>query len=90
MPAPVAANRAGGLVAQVGSTTSDAEAKGLLKALGSRISGRATWVEKADVGGKTWYRAVVGSFAGASDANQFCAALKAAGRACLVRAGKPG
>jgi cell division septation protein DedD len=89
-PAPVPANRAGGLVAQVGAATSDAEAKGLLKALGARIEGRTTWVERADVGGKTWYRAVVGSFAGGSDAAQFCAALKAAGRGCFVRPGKPG
>ena len=85
-----AAKRTGGPVAQIGSVTSDADARGLLRALGSRIGGRATWVEKAEVGGRTWFRAVVGGFGDSADANRFCAELKAAGRACLVRAGKSG
>ncbi|MBX3482611.1 SPOR domain-containing protein [Phenylobacterium sp.] len=90
-PAPAAAPpRTGGMVAQVGSSTSEADAKGILAKLGSRTEGRATWVEKAEVDGKTRYRAVVGGFGGAADANRFCADLKAAGRACLVRAGKAG
>jgi hypothetical protein len=42
-------------------------------------------VEKADVGGRTWYRAVVGGFADSGEANGFCANLKAAGRGCFVR-----
>ena len=88
-PAP-AARRASGLVAQVGASPSDADAKGLLAALGARVEGRQTWVEKADVGGKTWYRAVVGGFADGADAQAFCSGLKAAGRACFLRPGKPG
>ncbi|WP_293365440.1 SPOR domain-containing protein [Phenylobacterium sp.] len=80
-----APQKAGGLVAQIGASPSDADARGLLKALGGRLGGRAAWVEKADVGGRTWYRAVVGGFADAADANGFCAGLKAAGRGCFVR-----
>jgi len=89
-PPPAAPRRAAGLVAQVGASPSDADARGLLAALSSSLGGRQTWVEKAAVGGKTWYRAVVGGFADGSEAAGFCAGLKAAGRGCFVRAGKPG
>ena len=85
-PAPSGATgRVGGLVAQVGASPSDADARGLIAALGSRLGGREAWVEKARVEGRTWYRAVVGGFADAGEANGFCAALKAAGRGCFVR-----
>lgn len=83
--APASAARAGALVAQVGASPSDADARSLIAGLGSRLGGREAWVEKADVGGRTWYRAVVGGFATSSDANDFCAGLKAAGRGCFVR-----
>ncbi|HEY0646807.1 SPOR domain-containing protein, partial [Phenylobacterium sp.] len=80
-----APRRTGALVAQVGASPSDADARGLLAALGSSVGGRETWVEKAAVGGRTWYRAVVGGFADAGEASGFCAGLKAAGRDCFVR-----
>ncbi|MEW5688363.1 MAG: SPOR domain-containing protein [Pseudomonadota bacterium] len=89
-PAQPAAPRAGAFVAQVGAGGSDAEARGLLSGLAPALGGRATWVERAVVGGKTWYRAVVGDFADSAEASRFCGELKAAGRACFVRAGKPG
>lgn len=82
---PRTPGRAGGLVAQVGASPSDADARGLIAALGSRLGGRDAWVEKADVEGRTWYRAVVGGFADSGEANGFCAGLKAAGRGCFVR-----
>lgn len=81
--APVA--RRGGLAAQVGASPSDADARSLLANLGSSVHGRETWVEKAVVGGRTWYRAVVGGFADAGEANGFCEGLKASGRGCFVR-----
>ncbi|MBL8771956.1 MAG: SPOR domain-containing protein [Phenylobacterium sp.] len=89
---PVArfAPAAGGIVAQVGAAPSVADAQNLLTTLGRRVEGRTTWVETAQVGGKTWRRALVGGFASAADAQAFCAELKSAGRACFVRAGKPG
>lgn len=83
--APSGPRRTGGLVAQVGASPSDADARGVLASLGASTGGRETWVEKAAVGGKTWYRAVVGGFADAADASGFCAGLKASGRACFVR-----
>jgi hypothetical protein len=76
---------AGGLVAQIGATPSDADARRMIAGLGSRLGGREAWVEKADVDGRTWYRAVVGGFADSGEANGFCANLKAAGRGCFVR-----
>lgn len=87
-PAPQAAAstpRRGGLAAQVGASPSEPDARSLLAALGSSVDGRETWVEKAVVGGRTWYRSVVGGFADAGEANGFCAGLKASGRGCFVR-----
>lgn len=84
-PAP-----AGGLVVQVGASPSEAEAQGLLTALGSSLDGRQSWIETAQVGGKTWRRAIVGGFADGAEAARFCAGLKAAGRGCFVRAARPG
>lgn len=89
-PATPAPARAGGFVAQVAAAASEAEARALLNALAPALGGRSTWVERAVVGGKTWHRAVVGDFAGSADAGQFCAELRAAGRACFVRPGRPG
>lgn len=88
-PAPAApaspAARRGGVAAQIGASPSDADARNLLANLGSSVDGRETWVEKAVVGGRTWYRAVVGGFADAGEANGFCEGLKASGRGCFVR-----
>jgi hypothetical protein len=92
-PAPrrtTAAARPGGMVVQVGASTSEPEARGLLKALGAALADHESWVETAQVGGKTWRRAVVGGFTDAADAARFCAGLKAAGRGCFVRAARPG
>jgi hypothetical protein len=94
--APVAASkpaaasaprRTGGPVAQVGASTSEAEARGLIAQLGPNLGGREAWVETAMVGGKTWRRAVVGGFTDPGEASAFCATLKAAGRDCFVRGG---
>jgi len=86
-PTTTPARGRSGLVVQVGASTSEAEAKGLLKTLGR---GREGWVETATVDGKVWRRAVVGGFADGAEATRFCADLKAAGRSCFVRPGKPG
>lgn len=84
-PAPQPARR-GGLVAQVGAVASEADARALLSSMSDRIAGQPTWVEAADVGGRTWRRAIVGGFADGPAAARFCADLRAAGRACFVRA----
>ncbi len=87
-PAPVAVSVAApgsGLVAQLGAAASDASARALLASLGGRLGGRKVWVEKADVAGKTWYRAVAGGFSNSAEAGQFCAGFKSAGLSCFVR-----
>jgi cell division septation protein DedD len=87
---PSAAAAGGGMVVQVGASTSEAEARALITALGASLAGRQAWVETAQVDGKTWRRALVGGFADAADASRFCAGLKAAGRGCFVRAARAG
>lgn len=89
-PRAAAATPGGATVVQVGASTSETEARALITALGARLGGRRAWVETAQVAGKTWRRALVGGFANAADASRFCAELKAAGRACFVRAGRAG
>lgn len=84
-PAKSAAAKPGGVVVQVGSSPSEADAKAILAALKPRLNGRKAWVETADVNGKTWRRAVVGGFADGAEAARFCADLRAAGRNCFVR-----
>jgi len=79
-----------GTVVQVGATTSEAEARGLLSAMQARLGGREAWVEAASVDGKLWRRAVVGGFADSAEAARFCASLKAEGRGCFVRPSRPG
>ncbi|MBU1376414.1 MAG: SPOR domain-containing protein [Alphaproteobacteria bacterium] len=89
-PVAAAAPKSGGLVVQVGSSPSEAEARALLAALKPRLGDRKAWIETAQVDGKTWRRAVVGGFTDGADAARFCADLKAAGRGCFVRAGRSG
>ena len=43
-------------------------------------------IHQVDLGAKgTYYRAMVGPFASANEANELCASLKAAGGQCLVQ-----
>ena len=50
-----------------------------------RMAGKTSKVEKADRDGKTFYRAFVGGFSTHADAVNFCVALKAAGKQCMVK-----
>ena len=77
--------RPSGLAAQLGAVGSDAAAQALLASLRDRLAGRTTWVEQADVAGRTWHRAMAGGFADSADARRFCAGLRAAGQSCFVR-----
>lgn len=75
---------AGGPVSvQIGSFPDQASANAALARLGD---GQPHGTEQAHVGGRTWYRAVVGGFASPDAAASYCAARKAKGGACLVRA----
>ena len=81
---PVAPARTSDLVAQLGAAPSDAAAKALIADLSGHLKGRRVWVEKADVAGRTWYRAVAGDFGDSAEAARFCADLRASGNACFV------
>jgi hypothetical protein len=52
----------------------------------SGFSGRSPIIKRSDLGAKgVFYRALVGPFASAGDAAQFCSSLKAAGGQCIVQ-----
>jgi cell division protein FtsN len=53
--------------------------------LPGKMAGKTSKVEKAERDGKTFYRAFVGGFSSHGEAVSFCAALKAAGKQCMVR-----
>lgn len=91
-PAPKAEVRpaaSGSPVVQIGAFSSNALAEqswnGVASKIPGRIAGKTLRVEKADVDGKTYHRALVGGFSSRADADSFCAALKAEGGACTVR-----
>jgi len=85
-----ASPRAGGPSVQLGAMTTDQAARNLLNGLSGRMQGRRTWVEKADVGGRTWHRALAGGFADFAEASRFCGNLNAAGVSCFVRKSRAG
>ena len=83
-PAPIARRAASGgpISVQVGAFADQGSANAALARL---AAGQPHGTERAVVGGRTWYRAVVGGFASAEEASRFCAARLAQGGACLVR-----
>jgi SPOR domain len=51
-----------------------------------QLGGRTAMVQRADLGAKgIFYRAMVGPFASAGAADQFCNSLKAAGGQCTIQ-----
>jgi hypothetical protein len=89
--APAAAATGGsGSYVQVSSQRSESEAQAAFRSLQAKfpdqLGGRQPSIHKADLGAKgTYYRAMVGPFANASEASQLCSSLKAAGGQCLVQ-----
>ena len=84
---PVAA---GGYVVQISSQRSEADAQASFRSLQSKYSkelgDREVIVRRADLGPKgIYYRAMVGPFGSAGDADAFCGGLKAAGGQCIVQ-----
>jgi hypothetical protein len=80
----------GGYVVQISSQRSEAEAqasiRGLQAKFPSQLGSREASVRRADLGEKgVYYRAMVGPFGTAGDADQFCGGLKAAGGQCIVQ-----
>jgi hypothetical protein len=89
-PAPAAAPAAGGAVAQIGAYSSnDLAAKGwtdLAQAFPGDMAGKGKHFEPVVAAdGKTLFRAAVTGFGSKTDAQAFCAKLKAAGHACIVK-----
>jgi hypothetical protein len=88
--APASTGGGAGSYVQVSSQRSEGEAQAAFRSLQAKfpnqLGGRQPSIHKADLGAKgTYYRAMVGPFANASEASQLCASLKAAGGQCLVQ-----
>jgi hypothetical protein len=90
-PPAVAANGAvGGYIVQVSARRSKADAQASFLSLQSKfprqLGGRTAIFQRADLGAKgIYYRAMVGPFASAGAADQFCGSLKAAGGECIIQ-----
>jgi hypothetical protein len=83
------ASTSGGLMVQLSSHKSESEALASYRSLQGRfpgeLGGRQGVIRRADLGAKgVFYRAMVGPFASAQEATQFCATLKSAGGTCVV------
>jgi hypothetical protein len=81
---------AGGYVVQISSQRSEADAQASFHSLQSKfpkeLGDREAIVRRADLGPKgIYYRAMVGPFGSAGDADQFCSGLKSAGGQCIVQ-----
>jgi hypothetical protein len=79
----------GSYAVQVSSQRSEAEATASYKALQARypsiLGGRSSFVRRADLGSRgVYYRSMVGPFATAEQATQFCSSLKSAGGQCII------
>ena len=80
----------GNYVVQISSQRSESEAQASFRALQTKypnvLGSRQPLIRRADLGSKgVYYRAQVGPFATADDANQLCGNLKAAGGQCIVQ-----
>jgi anaerobic selenocysteine-containing dehydrogenase len=89
-PAASSSGAAAGYVVQISSQRSEADAQASFRSLQSKfpsqLGDREGIVRRADLGPKgVYYRAMVGPFGTAGDADQFCGGLKAAGGQCIVQ-----
>jgi hypothetical protein len=79
-----------GFAVQVSSQRNEDEVQSSFRALQAKypklLGGREPMVRRADLGAKgIYYRAMVGPFVSAEQANELCANLKAAGGNCIVQ-----
>jgi len=82
-------NTAGGFVVQLSSQKSEAEAQSSFRSLQAKFPNELgdlqPIIRRADLGSKgVFYRTLVGPFATAQEASQFCATYKAAGGQCVI------
>ncbi|MBN8921348.1 MAG: SPOR domain-containing protein, partial [Rhizobiales bacterium] len=87
---PRSAVPAGSHVVQLTSQRSEAEAQSSYRVLQSRypsvLGSRQPLIRRVELGDRgTYYRAQVGPFASADEANELCTSLKAAGGQCIVQ-----
>jgi hypothetical protein len=87
--APVTA-ASGSYAVQVSSQHSEEEVQSSFRALQAKypdlLGGREPIIRRADLGAKgIYFRAMVGPFASADQANELCSNLKAAGGSCIVQ-----
>lgn len=79
----------GSVLVQVGAFAStegaQAELAKLAVSFKAQFAGRPHRIEPTAPAPPRMYRALVGGFASVSEANSFCAVLRAANRPCLVR-----
>jgi hypothetical protein len=78
-----------GFVVQLSSQKSESEALSSFRSLQAKfpneLGGRQPIIRRADLGSKgVFYRTLVGPFASAHEASQFCSSYKAAGGQCVV------
>ena len=88
--APAATALGGGYAVQLSSQRSEAEAQASFRSLQAKfpkqLGGRQASIHRVELGAKgTYYRAMVGPFANASEASELCSGLKAAGGQCLIQ-----
>lgn len=86
---PSADGAANGFVVQLSSQKTESEAQSSFRSLQAKfpneLGNRQPIIRKADLGSKgVFYRTMVGPFASAHEASQFCASYKAAGGQCVV------
>jgi cell division septation protein DedD len=84
-----AGSSSGGFLVQLSSQKTEAEAATSFRSLQAKfpneLGGMNPIIRRADLGTKgVFYRTMVGPFASAQEANQFCASYKAAGGRCVV------
>jgi cell division septation protein DedD len=89
-PATAANATGGGYVVQLSSQRSEADAQASFRSLQEKfptvLRGRTAVVRRTDLGAKgIYYRVVMGPFAAAGEADQFCSSLKAAGGQCIIQ-----
>jgi hypothetical protein len=82
----------GGFVVQLSSQKSEGEAQSSFRSLQAKfpneLGGRQPIVRRADLGSKgVFFRTMVGPFASAQEASQFCTSYKSAGGQCIVPSG---
>jgi hypothetical protein len=86
---PPAESATSGFVVQLSSQKTESEAQSSFRSLQAKfpneLGNRQPIIRRADLGSKgVFYRTMIGPFASAQEASQFCATYKAAGGQCVV------